>query len=181
MNKKRILNIGCGKETYGTDFVDLYPQRKEVKEVNLDYEKLPYKNNTFEEVYSAFLFEHLKDPHKVLLEMKRVLKKGGKIILITDNAGFLGFHTKDTLWWKVHNGGYNKLSGRGEGDLHFGLFTLSHIITHLKEAGFRNIKVKLFKHKRHKFSFKTSFICNLLKETKFEVMAYPNIYAEAVK
>jgi len=28
---KRILNIGCGNDTYGTDFLDLYPKRKEVK------------------------------------------------------------------------------------------------------------------------------------------------------
>jgi len=143
--KKRILNVGCGSETYGTDFVDLYPQRKEVKKVNIDKEKLPYKDNTFDEVYSAFLFEHLKNPHKALLEMKRVLKKGGRIVLMTDNAAFLGFYTRGTLWWKVHNGGYTKLSGKGEEDKHFILFTSNHIESHLREAGFKNIGVRLFK------------------------------------
>lgn len=59
-DKKRILNIGCGNDTYGTDFVDLYPQRKEVKKCMIDSEKLPYSKNTFDEVRMYFVFEHLK-------------------------------------------------------------------------------------------------------------------------
>jgi len=51
---KRILNIGCGNDTYGTDFVDLYPSREEVKRVDLEKEKLPFKKNSFEEIYYSF-------------------------------------------------------------------------------------------------------------------------------
>lgn len=72
----RILNVGCGEDTYGTDFIDLYPKRKEVKKVNLQKEKFPFKNKTFDVVYSSFIFEHLLNPQNSLKEMVRVCKKG---------------------------------------------------------------------------------------------------------
>ncbi len=178
---KRILNLGCGNDTYGTDFVDLYPKRKEVKKVDFDNEDLPYRNSTFDEIYSSFVFEHLKNPFHTLQEIYRVLKKGGRVRLYTDNAGFLGFHTKKTFWWKVHNGDYNSLGGYGEKDQHFALFTPSHIESHFIEAGFQKVKVNLLLHPRHKLSSKTELIHKLLKRTRFNAMAYPNIYAEAIK
>jgi SAM-dependent methyltransferase len=73
---KRILNVACGKDTYGTDFVDMYPSRVNV--IKYDIEKgLPFEDATFEEVYSHCLFEHLRNPFNMLLEMKRVTKVGG--------------------------------------------------------------------------------------------------------
>jgi hypothetical protein len=30
---RKILNVGCGEETYGTHFVDFYPSRKDVIKV----------------------------------------------------------------------------------------------------------------------------------------------------
>ena len=79
MMMKRILNLGCGSEAYGTDFVDVYPSRKEVLKCNVGKEKLPYRKDTFDEVYSKNLFEHIPTPLNILKETKRVLKKGGKI------------------------------------------------------------------------------------------------------
>ncbi len=49
-DKVRILNLGCGKDTYGTDFVDIYLSRKEVIRCNIDKESLPYGDGTFDEV-----------------------------------------------------------------------------------------------------------------------------------
>jgi len=60
--RRRILNVGCGEDTYGTHFVDLYPTRKEVIKCNVDKEKLPFPNNYFDEIYSKNLLEHLRNP-----------------------------------------------------------------------------------------------------------------------
>ena len=38
--KRRVLNVGCGKDTYGTDFVDKYPSRKDVIKYDIDQEGL---------------------------------------------------------------------------------------------------------------------------------------------
>jgi ubiquinone/menaquinone biosynthesis C-methylase UbiE len=132
MNKK-ILNVGCGNDTYGTDFVDAKPRRKEVLKINVDEESLPYKNNYFDEVYSTFLFEHLTKPNFALKEMYRTLKPKGKIIIITDNAGCWVWHTPFTkINYGVHWGS----------DKHYALYTPHHLKNHLRKVGFKNIRTK---------------------------------------
>src|SRR3989344_3904219 len=46
-----------------------------------DVEKLPYKNGTFDYVFCTESFHHFPDPIRSVTEMKRILKKGGKLIL----------------------------------------------------------------------------------------------------
>lgn len=174
--KKRILNIGCGNDTYGTDFVDVYPERPEVKKVQIDEEKLPYKDNTFDEVRMNYVFEHLRNPKFVLEEIYRVLKKGGKLHLETDNAGWFHFHNEKG--WGEHYGGYN-FEEHGDDDMHYGLFTTHHLENHLKKTGFKHFKVKLFQ--RDKLGWKLNLIHNILRKTRFWRITYPQLKAEAWK
>lgn len=125
--------MGCGSEKYGTDFVDIYPARKGVVKCDVNEEKLPYKNNTFDEVYTKNLFEHLSNPMHALNEMKRVLKKGGKLYLLTDNAGFFLFHLpirKNNFL--QHNSNKPRF---GEKDRHYFLFTPLHLRNLLENCG----------------------------------------------
>lgn len=134
----RILNVGCGNDTYGTDFVDLYPERPEVKRCDIDKEVLPYPSSTFDMVYSKSNFEHLTNPSNFLTEAYRVLKHGGKIKIITDNAGYFGF------FGLVHLGfpsPPNEMR-HGKDDRHYMLFTPSHLHNWLDKFGFVDIKVR---------------------------------------
>lgn len=99
-----ILDMGCGE---GTRLNYLIGKRKKgvgidisktaIKEAKkrypnssfyeADLENVPFKNNTFDLVFSAFVFEHLENPEKVILEAIRVTKKLGKVILIAPNYG----------------------------------------------------------------------------------------------
>lgn len=169
--KPRVLNIGCGKDTYGTDFIDVYPSRKEVVKCDIDKEKLPYKNNTFDVVYSAFNFEHLRKPGFVMEEIARVLKKGGKLILRTDNAGWWGYHNAKSSF-KVHYGGYY-FKEHGEEDKHYSLFTFHHLENHLKEVGLKVISYRIYQ--KDKLWFAMTLINNFLNKTRFKWMAYPHI------
>jgi SAM-dependent methyltransferase len=135
--KKRILNVGCGEDTYGTDFVDLYPQREEVKKCDLDNEKLPYNDEIFDIVYSKCVFEHLKNPGITLKEMARVLKKGGEMILITDNASYW-YYALDN---KTHTGKYESVDKFGTEDKHYCLFTDWHLHSHFLYAGLEPKKI----------------------------------------
>ena len=49
--------------------------------------EVPYENDTFDLVYTACVFHHIDatQHHKVLSEMHRVLKKGGKLIVFEHN------------------------------------------------------------------------------------------------
>lgn len=68
-----------------------FPQTLEVKGHQLNNlslglakaNRLPFSDNSQDLVLSSFLFDRLKDPYEGLLEMHRILKSGGKMILIT--------------------------------------------------------------------------------------------------
>jgi len=134
---KRILNVGCGEDTYGTDFTDKYPQRAEVKKCDQDKDKLPFPSNTFDEIRCRGVLEHLRNHGFALEEIHRVLKPNGKLSLSTDNASYWGFSCG-----KTHLGGYGEAEIFGDHNDHFSLFTESHLTEHAKAAKFKDIKVK---------------------------------------
>lgn len=133
-SKKRILNLGCGYDDFGTDFVDLYSTRSDVISLKIDEQKLPFPNNTFDEVYTRNVLEHLKNVGFVFSEIKRVLKPKGKLTLITDNASYYLFHV-----WKPYSAHYFNYAAHGVEDKHFVLFTTTHLGNFMKA---QNLKVK---------------------------------------
>lgn len=91
----KILEIGCGRgfvaqkvqqlvpETYG---VDVNPQCIENGVANnlqvMDAGKLEFKDQHFDKVYSFHTIEHVPDPRDMLSEIGRVLKPGGRALLV---------------------------------------------------------------------------------------------------
>lgn len=169
----RILNVGCGNDRYGTDFVDLYPTRAEVKKVDVDREKLPYEDNTFDKVYSRCLLEHLTNVGFALGEMVRVLKKGGVLEIITDNANYWYYALENS----THTGRYEK-TALGKEDKHYCLFTDWHLKNHLQRHGLHIIKVEYLENTGKVRTLKGKFVVlinKILKHTPFWRMAYGRI------
>lgn len=78
-NKRTILNLGCGNA--------IMPGAINIDKIKLpgvdlvfDLEKFPYpfKDNTIDEVHLYFVLEHLDDHVKVIEEIFRILKRGGR-------------------------------------------------------------------------------------------------------
>ena len=135
----KILNIGSGYSYFGTDRIDINktPQTTKVADVE---KGLPYKSNYFDIVFTECLFEHLKNPNELLKEIYRVLKKGGQLILITDNAGFILYHHN---LHGVHHGNYTGLfDSHNPNDRHYALYTEEHLKNHLGSVGFKKSRVK---------------------------------------
>ena len=180
MKNIKILNVGCGSQKYGTDFIDIYPSRKEVRKCDVGKEKFPYKDETFDEVYSKNLFEHIANLPHLLGEMKRVLKKQGKIKILTDNAGFFLFHfplRKNNFL--QHNS--NSVRS-GKEDRHYFLFTPLHLKNHLERiGGFSKISVKYSYASQRKIVKILKPLFNLLNKTFLVRLINPHIVLEAYK
>jgi ubiquinone/menaquinone biosynthesis C-methylase UbiE len=113
----RILDIGCGtgtlllllKRRYPTlETVGLDPDPNALRRagnkarragvaVQLDQgfaDALPYGNNTFDRVFSSFMFHHLEERNRenTLQEVARVLKPGGSFHLLDFTGGEQGSH-----------------------------------------------------------------------------------------
>lgn len=98
---KIILDLGCGEGTRldylasknGTGVeisqkaISLAKKKSKNKFVVANLENLPFKDETFDLVYSAFVLEHTDNYEKVITEAVRVLCKDGNLVLTCPNYG----------------------------------------------------------------------------------------------
>ncbi len=92
-----ILDVGCGThslflKSLGTVKrrigVDKYVETRkedgiEFYRVNLEEDSFPLEDESVDTIVSLAVIEHIAHPHIMLREMRRVLKKDGRIILTT--------------------------------------------------------------------------------------------------
>jgi len=53
---------------------------------------LPFTDESFEHIFICFVLEHLEDPPAALVELKRVLRKGGNLTVIEGDHGSCFWH-----------------------------------------------------------------------------------------
>ncbi len=95
----KVLDVGCyppiilnflkekGFETYGISSQHEQMQEKNIKVLNIETERFPWKDNSFQLVVMTEVIEHLPhSPLTVLKELNRVLAPGGYMIITTPNA-----------------------------------------------------------------------------------------------
>jgi len=126
------LNLGCGEDyKEGYINIDLDPKVKADKHINF-MKSLPFKSNSIDEVFTKNLFEHVPNPLNFLLEIRRVLKKGGRAVIITSNASYILYHWPRK---KAYHDSYNL--GKTMNDQHYFLFQKGHLIAFTKKAGLK--------------------------------------------
>jgi len=90
----RFLDVGCGRgdfldafEKQGLDISGLdhesYTKDTRVRLCDLEKEAFPFREGEFDVVFTKSVIEHLFDPALFLTECKRVLKPGGRILILT--------------------------------------------------------------------------------------------------
>lgn len=156
---QKLLELGCGRgdflnefkkknlDIYGVDissysknfFPDINFQR-----VDLSNQKLPYKDNYFDVIYSKSFIEHFYYPDLIFEEAYRVLKPGGIIITLTPE------------WKYIYKSFYEDFTHRVP-------FTEVSLKDIHDMNNFKNVKVESFKQLPIIFEKKYySFIFNLL-------------------
>jgi len=169
----RILNVGCGKQTYGTDFVDSYPTRPKVKKCIVGMEPLPYPDNTFDEVYSRCLLEHVKNLYNALEEMVRVLKPSGRVVLITDNAGYLFYHL-----FTPHGNYFNKPD-----DKHYVLLQKEHLRNFFQSLNLKieSIEYIYWQYRKKSIKYYLVTLVNIILRKIKPTFSYPCIKIIGIK
>lgn len=137
------LNLGCGHDLrMGYINSDLYDPAADVK---LDSSNLPYENNSVDEILAYHIIEHFpyRQSLNTLSEWYRVLKAGGKLRIETpdllSSCEAFAAHKNDHEWRRGFLGHLFSEAGDSPGQLHYFLFTESHLAFELNRTGFRNI------------------------------------------
>jgi ubiquinone/menaquinone biosynthesis C-methylase UbiE len=111
-------------------------QSPAVRYVAGDAHELPFADSTFDLAYARYSLEHVADPARVLAEMRRVLRPGGRIAVMENDVTLMRFDPPcpafEDVWTRFAE--YQRQLG---GDALIGrrLFRL------LKDAGFQQIEL----------------------------------------
>ncbi len=137
------LNLACGLD-YQEGYInsDLYPSPSAKIDAQLDVSKLPYEDNSVDEIRALHIIEHF-DFHeavRVLLEWNRVLKPNGKLIIETPD--FLESCKKFVNDPLMRIDLYGQFFAQPwiPGLIHKFLFTEEQLINHLSWSKFRDFK-----------------------------------------
>lgn len=134
-----LLEVGCGSgwmlkimkdlgwNVEGVDFDPYAVENAKSKGLCVNCGTLSsqgYLDNHFDVIIMSHLIEHIHEPLKLLDECYRILKPGGKLVIVTPNIGSLGHQ-------------YFKASWRGlEPPRHLHIFTPNSLENLTKKAGF---------------------------------------------
>jgi 2-polyprenyl-3-methyl-5-hydroxy-6-metoxy-1,4-benzoquinol methylase len=135
----RLLDFGCGDGTFmhrmrraGWLVSGVEPDQAAVNnlrgrygyDVRLSLEDFGSGEEGFDVVTLCHVIEHMADPIAALRALRRVLKPGGLVIIVTPNANSLGAKIFGKFW-------------RGlEPPRHFNVFTLKSLRSSLQQAGY---------------------------------------------
>jgi SAM-dependent methyltransferase len=145
---------------YEAQGVDLHPESfkaaierfgLDVRAVDIEREPLPFDDGTFDVVYMAEVFEHLRiNPIFTARELHRVLRPGGKLLLRTPNLyslpGFYSLLVKGTAYSCASDSlfdQYNMINNLGFFG-HIREYTYQELTGFLKRIGFADVRVRFW-------------------------------------
>jgi len=107
---KDVIECGCGsgqglgllnkvsRSLIGSDYSDVLIQKTRdhykdrIKIIKIDAQKIKFQDNSFDIVILFEAIYYLKNPNKFLSEAKRILRDGGKLLLVSANKSLYDFN-----------------------------------------------------------------------------------------
>lgn len=150
----RVLDVGCGpgslsirlsRQCHEVWGVDVTPEMIRIAEEKLAGEpanvcfqqadacNLPFENHSFDTVMSVNALQTMDQPEMALMEMHRVLKPGGELLLITYCYGDSGLSEHNSLLtWAVQY----------DGQVRWHSFKFTQLVTLLQAKGFEVVEAE---------------------------------------
>jgi SAM-dependent methyltransferase len=124
--KGAVLDVGCGARPYektffagASNYVGMdYLSDRSRPDVISSALQIPFRDESFDTVVSTEVLEHVPDPLRALREMRRVLKRGGFLVLSTP------------MYWPRHESPYD-----------FFRYPYDGVLYLVKESGFELTKL----------------------------------------
>lgn len=128
------------------DFAALRDNHSCQVKLKADATALPFANGSFDLVTSNMVFEHVEEPFQSLLEIRRVLRSGGRLLVLTPNWLDIVTIAARVVPNRWHPAIVSRVETRQAKDVyptHF-RFNRPQTVEHLlKQAGFKNWRIEL--------------------------------------
>ncbi len=96
---ERLGNLGWRAEGLDLDPLAVKTGQERGLRVHLGtLEDPPYSDASFDAITMSHVIEHVHDPHALLRECHRVLKPGGRLVIVTPNIRSLGHKQFNAAW-----------------------------------------------------------------------------------
>ncbi|PIV09810.1 hypothetical protein COS31_05485 [Candidatus Roizmanbacteria bacterium CG02_land_8_20_14_3_00_36_15] len=173
-NFKKVLDVGCASGWFTYQIAQRFPHcqivgidiyrkaiqyAKSINENNkkihfrqANANKLPFKNNQFDLIICAEVIEHVNNPKKTLMEIKRVLAPRGFLLIEMDTGNWL-FKIIWYLWTKF-------LKGKVWKKAHINLLNTKILEELLVSSGYKIKSKKIFN-----YSMGVIFLCSKILKT----------------
>lgn len=156
-----FLEVGCGPGFLTGAVATLIPQGQAVgldlssemmtvartivapEHPNLGFEQgsayeLPFADDSFDFVYSRLVYQHLADPLAALTEARRVVKPGGRVVVLDIDDGWLSLHPACPSFEAFTDGVIQAKTQQG-GDRHVG----RKLAWMMRHSGFAQVQQKV--------------------------------------
>lgn len=168
----KILDAGAGECPYENYFkkfkyyaCDLKVGDKTWNFSNINFEcnleNIPIKSNVYDAIVCYNTLEHVPYPHKIVVELHRVLKKNGKLFIVVPQE------------WKLHQEPHNYFN-----------FTKYGLSLMLKDAGFKINFVKngegYFHYMSTRLSESTALYFPYMKNPVLKIILFPIFITHAI-
>lgn len=112
-----ILDLGCGEKPYQafssgkySRYVGVDINRNSLADVLAFGECLPFRDASFDVCLCTEVYEHVNDPYEVTVEVNRVLKESG--VLILSAPGIMPVHGYPSDYWRWTAEGLRRMLSR---------------------------------------------------------------------
>jgi ubiquinone/menaquinone biosynthesis C-methylase UbiE len=160
---QRLLDAGCGRylkfckelsdtaEVVGIDLDTVLETSNQRQPFGIrgDLSRLPFPSGHFDVVISRSVIEHLEDPSQVFREFCRVLRPGGKVILVTPNKYDYVSVIAAITPYRLHRALVSRIFNVSEDDVFPTLYranTISSIRKQLMASGFVQKELDTINH-----------------------------------
>jgi 2-polyprenyl-3-methyl-5-hydroxy-6-metoxy-1,4-benzoquinol methylase len=141
----KVLDVGCGSGAllarmravgWDVEGVDFDPQAVEVARARGltvhcgDLIRQEYPDAHFDVVHLGHVIEHVHDPLGLVRECRRILQPGGRLVLLTPNAGGWGHRHFDRDWYAL------------DPPRHLHLFRVANLVEVVRRAGFVRVEAR---------------------------------------
>jgi len=117
----RVLDVGCGVNKYpGAIGIDRNPHTRADVLCDLDRFPYPFADNSFDAVRAIHVIEHVSDVIRAMEEFHRILRPGGRLLVVTPHYTDFSSFCDPTHRWHLNSFSFRYF---GNDDAGFGYYS----------------------------------------------------------